>query len=688
MDLNNLIYVFGWTIINSLWQALFIVILLLFALIIINPKFARIRSMLAYASLLLIFTASIRTYSDLSNNITKTENNENVIFAVPNSDMLLFHNLPESNTKVSVSSNTVIGNVIKTVSGYTSTNLIYVVVLWFAGILFLTIRMLGGYYYMQRVKTLQISEVDPKWLNIVERISEYFGIRKTVNLFESAVVKFPTVIGYLKPVILMPIGTLAGMPTDQVEMILAHELAHVKRSDYLLNLFQSFLEIIYFFNPSVRVISKIIRNEREYSCDDLALSINDNSLILAKALLSVHQNESNRPIVAISALGTKNSILWRIKRMIQKNNEQTNYTKKIALSLLLISSLLVITIIACSTSTDTFKSGSDIQASTLSYTPSTSQLTLTEPKITETNKNNIGTVEISEIDNSDGKRKFNFHKNDTHWKGTVKDGKIIQLYKDGEKVPTNKIAEYEDFILVTLEEIDEELVNIEIDMEDFKVDIDKLKEDLGNLKVDLNLEHLDAIKEHFNSEEFHKGMEELNKSLKEMKFEFNDEWKNELKEVLKNKEHWEIDLDHFKSEEFKHEIKNLKHELKNLKDLNIDFDFDQDSFKESMKEFKESMKDFKVEMGDLDIDLSDLKVDLKNLKVEMKKLKSFMIDIREDLVKEGYINSENDVFELDLSRDEIFVNGKKLPDNLHRRYLEMYKDHFGKELDDDFRIRN
>ena len=99
--------------------------------------------------------------------------------------MLLFHNLPESNTKVSVSSNTVIGNVIKTVSGYTSTNLIYVVVLWFAGILFLTIRMLGGYYYMQRVKTLQISEVDPKWLNIVERISEYFGIRKTVNLLSS-----------------------------------------------------------------------------------------------------------------------------------------------------------------------------------------------------------------------------------------------------------------------------------------------------------------------------------------------------------------------------------------------------------------------------------------------------------------------------------------------------------------------
>jgi bla regulator protein blaR1 len=697
MEITNLIHIFGWTIINSLWQSLFIAILLSIVLLFINPKHAKIRSMLAFASLILVFAASVRTYSDLSYTKTKSIQNDNHTVSIFNSDMIIFHDTPSSNNEEDKASNSVLDSSITTVSNFAGKNLSYVVVIWFAGFLILTFRMLGGYFYMQRIKTKQVFEIDQKWLNILLTISEHFGIKKTVGLLESAIVKFPTVIGYFKPVILMPLGSLAEMSVDQVEMILAHELAHIKRSDYLLNLIQSFLEIIYFFNPSVWVISKIIRNEREYACDDMALSINDNSMILAKALLSVHQKESKRPVVAISALGTKNSILWRIKRMVQKNNTQTNYPKKLALSFLLIGSLFAISVIACSTTTDTYKSGNEVQESTMSFSSTLPTPVFNKPKNAKPSAKVKSPEEIeilkpvtnfSKSDNTNGKRNFNFHNDETHWRGIEKDGKVIELYKDDVKVSQNNIGQYEDYILDTLKEIDEDMAEFEIDMKDFKIDMTKLKKDLSDLKIDINLEGLNGIKEHFNSDEFHKEMKELKESLHKMKFEFNDEWHNELKEVLKNKEHWDIDLEHFKSDEFKHEMTELKHELDQIKDLDIDFDFDKESFKESMKELKENMKDFKIDMSDLDIDLSNLKIDLKDLKVEMKKLKSFMKDLRKDLVSESYIDNSDEDFEMDLTNDYVTVNDKKLPDSLHKRYLAMYKKHFGKELEKDFRIHN
>lgn len=693
MELNNLINIFGWVIINSLWQGLFIAILLSIALLLINPKHAKIRSMIAYASLLLVFAASIRTYSDLSLSSKKETQNNNYSLSNVNSDIIIFHDFQESASYEKSTTQSLLGDHVRSISNIAAKNLNYIVLLWLFGIFFLTLRMLGGYLYMQKIRTKKIYDVDEKWLKTVKSISEFFNITRPVILFESATVKFPTVIGYFKPVILMPLGTLAEMSTEQVEMILAHELAHIKRSDYLLNLVQSFLEIVYFFNPAVWIISRIIRTEREYACDDLALSINDDSLIMAKALLSVHQKEGYRPVVAISALGTKNSILWRIKRMIQKNNVKTNYPKKMVLSILLVGSLITLSVIACSATTQGFNDTNAPDASFMTFAA-----TPTTPVIAEEVELPVEIVDFDKVaeiepikkiaDIENGKRKFNFHKDETHWKGTVEDGKVVLLFKDGEKIAIDEIAKYEDFILDTLKEIDEEMAELEIDMKDFKLDMAQLKEDLKDIKIDLDLEQLDAIKEHFNSEEFHKDMEELKESLKDMKFEFNDEWKHELKEALKNKEDWDIDLEHFKSDEFKNEMKNLKHELEHLKDLDIDVHFDKESFKESMKELKESMKDLKVNMSDLDIDLDDLKVDLSDLKVEMKKLKAFIGELKTDLLNERYIDSTDEDFDMDLSKKEVTVNGKKLPENLHQRYLNLYKEHFGKELDDNFRINN
>jgi len=674
MELNNILNSIGWTILNSIWQGFFILMLLMISMLFIKTKHSKIRSILAFASLIFLFAASIRTFVDLNTEgkrenikISQTVSAETYGLAVlhePSPD------LSEKSENKSTFWNTLLLDLMK----LGNKNIHLIVLVWLLGVSLMSLRLFGGFLYIQKLKTRHIFKVDQKWLNMVDDLIEKMQIKRTVKLLESAIVKAPMVLGYFKPVILMPLGTLAEMPVKQIEMILAHEIAHIKQSDYLLNLIQSFLEVIYFFNPAVWIISKIIRTEREFVCDDLALSVNNNSTLLAKALLAIQIKETKRPLVALSALGTKNSLLGRIKRMKEEKNISV-YPKKLAFSVILVGALLTITIVACSSSLDKYNQENGLNIAAVNVSEKPLPVTLAEPV------NDINDIEgltiikkPTKMEFKEGKRKFNFHKDDTHWKGTVKDGKLITLYKDGQRIPDDKIGDHEDFIIDTLEEIDIELAGLAIDMENLKVDLKDLKNDLKDIDLNIDLDHIAEMKNHFNSTEFQEAMEQVRESIKDMKIEFNDEWKEELTKALEHVKDIDIDLEHFKSQEFKHEMENLRHELKHLKDIETDFDFDKESF-------KESLKDIKIDMADFDIDLSDLKI-------EMKKLKGFIKDLKTDLVSEGYLSDEDDDFEMHLSKSELTLDGKKLPDNLKTKYLKMYEKHFGKELEDEFNIRN
>ena len=102
-------------------------------------------------------------------------------------------------------------------------------------------------------------------------------------LLESCLVQVPIVIGQMRPVILLPVGLLAGLPAEQIELILMHELAHIRRYDYVVNMLQTFIEGVMFYNPAVWWISKVIRTEREHCCDDLVVAATRNAHAYAAA---------------------------------------------------------------------------------------------------------------------------------------------------------------------------------------------------------------------------------------------------------------------------------------------------------------------------------------------------------------------------------------------------------------------
>ena len=158
---------------------------------------------------------------------------------------------------------------------------------WIAGMIFMALRMSGGYFLAYRYRRVGVIGVSYEWEKRLKQISDALHIKTKVVLLESVKITVPMVVGILKPCIILPIGTLSRLPFDQVEMILAHELAHIKRADFMVNIFQSLIETILFFNPFVWWISSVIRTERENICDDMALLTSGKNLSLAKALANL-----------------------------------------------------------------------------------------------------------------------------------------------------------------------------------------------------------------------------------------------------------------------------------------------------------------------------------------------------------------------------------------------------------------
>jgi beta-lactamase regulating signal transducer with metallopeptidase domain len=185
---------------------------------------------------------------------------------------------------------------------------------WLAGVTFLSLRFLGGLAVAHRLKRRFTAPVEPAWQDLVDRLSLRLGVERAVRLCESAAAEVPTVIGWLSPVILVPVGLLAGLSPAQVEAVLAHELAHVRRCDYLVNIVQTMVETLLFYHPAVWWVSRQVREERENCCDDLAVAACGDVLVYARALAELEDLRGAVPAGALAANG--GSLVRRIERLL------------------------------------------------------------------------------------------------------------------------------------------------------------------------------------------------------------------------------------------------------------------------------------------------------------------------------------------------------------------------------------
>lgn len=192
-------------------------------------------------------------------------------------------------------------------------------------------RFYRQYRYTRQLFHQGLQKINPEWRVFLQQSVQHMSIHKKVNIWLSSMVDTPLTIGFWKPIILLPIAAVNNLTIQQTEAIILHELNHIRRNDYLINLLVACTDIILFFNPFAQLFSGILRREREHSCDDMVLQFRYDASQYARALLTLEQNRScTAPALAVAATGKNNTLLLnRVKRMLTKEPVTTPLNQKL-----------------------------------------------------------------------------------------------------------------------------------------------------------------------------------------------------------------------------------------------------------------------------------------------------------------------------------------------------------------------
>lgn len=192
---------------------------------------------------------------------------------------------------------------------------------WLLGVALLSVRLSLGLWTARRLTRTLVSQPRLEILSNAERLMAKLNIRGAVTVLESALVQVPTAMGWLKPVVLLPAQAMTGLSMAQIDALVAHELAHIRRHDYLVNLLQSAIETLLFYHPAVWLLSRRIRHERELCCDDMAIAAcGDDRLTYASALADL-ESLRHAPEPMLAANG--GSLLTRVRRILAPDDMQT-----------------------------------------------------------------------------------------------------------------------------------------------------------------------------------------------------------------------------------------------------------------------------------------------------------------------------------------------------------------------------
>lgn len=314
---ERLLQAFSWMLVHSLWQGMLLALLTVLLLQLTRKAASSIRYHIVLVNVIaFVATGIITFFRELAGNVSQK--------VVPLADSIgqgastLFR-LDAMHVKLFTANS----------AGFISANAHLLVIVWALFFTFRSVRMVQGMIYLRNARLKKIYAAPEEWRERLQALCLSLGITKTVRLLESATVKVPLAAGHLKPVILIPAGLLTGLPAAQIEAVLLHELAHIRRHDYIVNLLQVCLETIFFFNPGLLWISALLRDEREHCCDDIALQQTGSKKAFVQALISFKEYTLNRQYPAVAFPGNKNQLLQRISRIVNDRRQSLGTAEKV-----------------------------------------------------------------------------------------------------------------------------------------------------------------------------------------------------------------------------------------------------------------------------------------------------------------------------------------------------------------------
>ena len=294
-ELASLTYILGWTLVHFVWQGLLVGALYFGINSLLANRSANLRYLWGLLSLAAALFTPVVTFAvllDTSVNPTALVNTSLAMvgLATPGASLL-------------VAIRATINEILP-----------LLVLLWGAGVVLLSARTFVGWRLAHKLCRRGVRPLTEELQISVDRMMQQFRLSRTITVLESVMVQVPLVIGWIKPVILLPASVALRMDSSQLAMVIAHELGHIRRYDYLLNLFQVVVETVLFYHPVIRWMSRQVRQERENCCDDLVLKTCGQPVIYAKALANLEGLRQGLHEPAVAANG--GDLLERVRRIV------------------------------------------------------------------------------------------------------------------------------------------------------------------------------------------------------------------------------------------------------------------------------------------------------------------------------------------------------------------------------------
>ena len=305
---------FGWALVHFLWQGLVIAGLLKIALLFIHQKRASLRYLLCGVAMSLMPVCLTGTYLVLSGNNARTNqaavSAQGQAMATPSSPGSVSPSVSPSVLQNFFPESTATDSALFDLNRYMP----LVVMLWLVGVVLLAVRKTGGFVVVWRLRCRGLSLPSNALLEQFRKLCLKLGVDPDrVQLRISHLVHVPMTMGWLKPVVLFPAVLLSGLEPREIELLLAHELAHIRRYDYLVNILQTVVETLFFYHPVTWWISRRMRQERENACDDLIATQPEDVLDYVKALARLETMRPAGEWLASTANG--GSLLQRLERL-------------------------------------------------------------------------------------------------------------------------------------------------------------------------------------------------------------------------------------------------------------------------------------------------------------------------------------------------------------------------------------
>jgi len=295
---------FGWALVHFIWQGALIACLYLIARIrFTRPEGAGVRYVLACLALAAMVAAPAVTFVSIGppNAAPALTFLTSALTAGPAADPQGAH-VPFETLPTAARSNPGIGT------------MTLLVAIWLIGVMMLWIRLIGGCIVAARMRSIRVCPPPLEWQGALESLIVRLRVSVPVRLLVSGFVQAPVVVGWLKPAVLLPAAAIAGIPPEHIQALLAHELAHIRRHDYLVNVLQRVAETLLFYHPAVWWLSSQISAEREACCDDAAVALTGDRLTYVCALAGLESRRSEHLTLSLAANG--GSLKDRISRLL------------------------------------------------------------------------------------------------------------------------------------------------------------------------------------------------------------------------------------------------------------------------------------------------------------------------------------------------------------------------------------